>query len=286
MSTMTKVFVVLTAVLAIALSVLTVGAAAQWANYKQLTEDLYKRAESESVRRMNLEATMSTALAVKDDILRQRDSEVTRLQGDLTKATNELAGVRNDLARRENEAVAAEAGRKKLEEIVGVQTAQLTALQQQGQVLQDQNMDLQTRNQQLISRQLELSTQLTIATDQNRNLQEKLFAIEQTSKGRVGSRATITEEPPAGAAPVLPPVATPINGEVMSVKGNYAAVNIGESSGVVKGMVFMVYRGSTYLADLEIETVSPKEAGGRLSTVVGDVRSGDRVRYGIESAGR
>jgi ribosome-binding protein aMBF1 (putative translation factor) len=285
---MTKVFVVLASVLAIALSVLTVGAAAQWANYRELVQKEIENRASETVRRMNLEAMLATTLAVKDDIIRQRDAALAASGESNRKLADELASVRNDLARRENEAVAAEAGRKKIEEILGVQTAELTSAQKQNQTLLTQNTDLQTRNQQINARLLEVTTQLSIATDQQRNLQEKLYAAEQRltemQRGAGGKRAPAVTEAPAGAVPAVPPVAGPIQGEITDVDGRYASINIGDTSGVVKGMTFMVFRGSTYLADLEIEEVHPKQAGGRLLTVVGDVRRGDRVRFGFDSA--
>ena len=49
-------------------------------------------------------------------------------------------------------------------------------------------------------------------------------------------------------------------------------------------MTFMVYRaGGTYLGDLIIERVRPKQAGGRLTTrVEGEIRKGDAVVYGMD----
>ena len=83
---------------------------------------------------------------------------------------------------------------------------------------------------------------------------------------------------------VAPTVAGEIRGEIIEVDRVYATINVGEGSGVVPGMTFMVYReGGAYLGDLIIEQVRPKQAGGRLTTLVeGEVRKGDAVVYGMD----
>lgn len=289
MSTMTKVFVVLTSVVAIVLSCLTVATAARWTNQQETIESYRSLSEADLIHRMNVEVIMATKLAMKDDELQQQAQELTNAQGRVRDLEAQLEGLRIDLARQTNEKVNSEAGRKKIEEILEVTTAELTSTQKQNQVLLTQNIDLQTRNQRLASRNLELTSQLTISTDENRNLQEKLYAAEQQNKElqqvlASGRRVAPAAEAPSGALPAVPPVAGPIAGEVVQVDGGYVSVNIGETSGVLSGMTFMVYRGEQYVGDLKIDNVRPKEAGGKLTMVrQGEqVQPGDRVAYGLE----
>jgi hypothetical protein len=287
-STMTKVFIVLTTVLSITASALFIGAAAQWANWKEVAQTYQQLQHAELVKRMNLEATTAAALAMKDAGLADSSARLARSQEDNTRMANELATVRNDLARRTNEAVAAEAGRKKQEEILAVQTAELTGLQKQTQTLLTQNIDLQTRNQRLNSRVLELTSQVTIATDQIRNLQEKLYAMEQQVAGvapRAYRQAAAELEIPR-VAPVTPTVAGPIRGEITSVNSGYASISVGETSGVVSGMVFLIYRGSQYVGEFVVDSVRPTESGGKLQTLAGQVSAGDRVMFGFDAATR
>lgn len=290
MSAMTKVFIVLTAVLSIALSCLFIAAAAQMANWKELAEDYQQLQGAEFTQRMNLESIMYGALAMKDDALQAKTQSLDTAEAQVQDLSNDLGDARNDLARQRNEAVAAEAGRKKLEEILDVQTAELTGLQKQNQTLLTQNIDLQTRNTRLNSRVLELTSNVTILTDQLRNLQEKLYAAEQqvaTLQQRLASGRRVAAAPTAaaGAVPLSVPVAGPIRGEIVEVDGTYASINIGETSGVVPGMTFMVHRGATFLAELVVDRVRPKEAGGKLRTMQQPVGPGDAVAYGLESAG-
>ncbi len=285
MSILTKVFVVLTSVVAIVLSCLTVATAARWSNLRENLDTYQQLYQAELVTRMNTQAVMATSLAMKDDELQSARALVAKRDEETRQLGDQLATLRTDLARRTNEAVAADAGRKKLEAILEVQTAELSSTQKQNQVLNTQNIDLQTRNQRLAARNLELTGQVTIAVDENRNLQEKLYAAEQATKERGGAaaaRAPAAGPAPSGVTPVTPQVAGPISGEVTQVDQDYVSINVGDTSGVAPGMEFMIYRGQTYLGDLKINTVRPKEAGGKLTLVKTgqQVQRGDRVVYG------
>jgi hypothetical protein len=287
---MTKVFVVLTSVVAIVLSCLTVASAARWSNLKETVDHYQQLYEAEMVHRMNTQATMYVTLAMKDDELRQASQQGAAQATKLRELDDQVAALRIDLARQTNEAAAFEAGRKKLEEILGVQTAELTNTQKQNQVLLAQNIDLQTRNQRLATRNLEVTGQFTVAIDENRNLQEKLYAAEQMTKELQqktagGMRLTAGERSPVGVTPVSPVVAGPISGEIVEIDGNYVSLSVGDSSGVVQGMPFMVYRGQTYVGDIAVETVRPKEAGGKITLLKPgqQIQRGDRVVYGLEA---
>lgn len=285
MSTMTKVFVVLTAVLAIAVSCLFIATAAQWENWRELARTYAKQRDAAISEQMNARFAAQAALALKDEALKDAQRTLADAQARNQSLADDLAAAKSALAKAQNEALAFEAGRTKLQEILGVTTGELKALQKQNQELLNQNMDLQTRNTRLNSRVLELTTNVTILTDQVRNIQEKLYAAERQvtrlEQRLAAGRPAPPREQVSGAVPVAAPVRGPIEGEIVRVDGNYASINVGQTSGVVRGMVFMVYReGDLYLADLIIDTVRPKEAGGKLTTLVkGEVRRGDFVRH-------
>jgi predicted Holliday junction resolvase-like endonuclease len=88
-SVLTKVFVVLTSVVAIVLSCLTVATAARWSNLRENLESYQQLYQAEFVKRTNTEAVMATSLAMKDDELRKarglvakRDDDVRQLGED------------------------------------------------------------------------------------------------------------------------------------------------------------------------------------------------------------
>jgi chromosome segregation ATPase len=282
-STMTKVFVVLTAVLSIALSCLFIAAAAQTANWKQLAQDYQDRQTAEFMHRMNLQAIMEATLSMRDQQLQAKARDLAAAQDLATRQADELKQLQASLAREMNDRVAAQAGQAKLQEILGMQNAEVAALQKQNQMLLAQNIDFQTRNTRLNSRVLELTSNNTILTDQVRNLQEKLYAAEQQAVrtaqgGRPAERAT-------GVVAVSPSLPSPIMGQVVSVDGNYASINVGQASGVTQGMTFMVHRGSNFLADIVVDRVWPDQAGGKLKSIQQEIRPGDSVSYGLDNIG-
>jgi hypothetical protein len=287
-STMTKVFVVLTAVLSIALSCLFIAAAAQTANWKKLAQEYQDRQTAEFTHRVNLQSVMEASLALRDEQMQSRTRDLETAQRLSLDEANELKEVKAQLARETNDRVAAQAGQAKLQEILGVQNAEVTALQQQNQTLLTQNIDFQSRNTRLNSTVLELTSNNTILTDQVRNLQEKLYAAEQQAV-RTARAGRPAEHGPAagvpGAVPASVSLPSPIMGQIVSVDGNYASINVGQSSGVTQGMTFMVHRGPNFLADMVVDRVWPDQAGGKLKSVQQDVRPGDAVGYGIENIG-
>lgn len=288
MSTMTKVFVVLNSLLSIALAVLFISSASQWGHSRELIERYMAARDAAITQSQNTTAASYASLAMKDEDVAARQASLDQIEAELQHATQQLAQANSELAEAKNARVSLEAGRAKLQEILNVTNGELKTVQKQNQDLLAQNMDLQARNSRLNDRVLELTTNVTILTDELRNVQERLYAAQGGggSAGRIASAAPL----PTGAqrqdtTQVRQAAALgAIRGEITQVDGNYAAINIGESSGVHAGMTFMVYRGSgTYLGDLLVESVRPGEAGGTLSTLAGgQVRSGDRVVSGIQ----
>jgi hypothetical protein len=287
-STLTKVFVVLTSVLSIALSCLFIAAAAQWDNWRGLARDYQSGRDAAITQAQSVAASAQTSLAMKDETLANTNRDLSAARDEIKRFRDENAKLLGDLSRSENGRLAAEAGRTKLQEMLDVEAGERKSLQKQNQDLLTQGIDLQSRNARQNSRILELTTNVTILQDQIRNIQEKLYASEQRvaqlEKQGGAPSAKAPAESPTGIVAVSPMTTGQIQGEVVEVDGVYATVNIGESEGVVPGMIFMVYRVGAekqYLADLVIERVLPKQAGGRLTTAVqGGIQKGDAVVYG------
>lgn len=277
---MTKVFVVLTAIFSIALSCLFISAAAQWDNWRQVALTYQDLRNAAITQQNNAVAGAQAALAQKDDALAARGKELADAQAKIQSMTDDTAKLRSELAQAKNERTATEAGRTKLQEILDVTTGRLKEIEKQNQTFLAQNIDLQSRNSRMNARLLEQTTNVTVLSDQVRNLQEKLAAAEQA-----GTRGKKPAEQAKGATSVEPKVAGNIRGTITGVDGNIATINVGESSGVSPGMVFIVYRdGGAYVCDLVIEKVRPSESAGRLTTAGGQqVRSGDQVADGIRS---
>jgi len=287
-STLTKVFVVLTSVLAIALSCLFVAAAAQWDNWRGLAQQYQTDRDAAITLAHNTAANMQAALAMKDDALAALTRDLDAAQTNLQKSADEVAALKSQLAQTENQRLALDASRKKLEEMLDVTMTELKGAQKQNQSLLAENIDLQSRNARLNSRTLELTTEVNILRDETRNIQEKLYACERQN---AELQSLAAGRPAAPTAPEVPGAVTAapaggvreIRGKIIDVKDSYASIDVGETSGVVPGMTFMVYReGAVYLGDLVIDRVRPKEAGGRLVQMQNEIRVGDLVAFGVK----
>jgi hypothetical protein len=290
-STLTKVFVVLTTVFAVALSCLFIATAAQFDNYRKLANEYQSERDAAISKQESATASAQIAMALQDDALAARARDLADVQSKLQQASEENAKLHSDLSQTQNERTGFEAGRTKLQEILDVTMGELKSVQTQNRALLTQNVDLQTRNSRMNGRILELTTSVSILTDQTRNIQERLTACEQGSRApRNASAAGQEAGSPRLSTPVAPGVSAvaphtggEIRGEVTEVDGNYASVNVGESAGVAAGMTFMIYRqGGSYVGDLVIERVRPNESSGKLQTVTqGAVQVGDQVAFGV-----
>lgn len=280
MSTMTKVFVVLTCVLSISLSVLTISFAAQVYNWKDLAETYQRQRDAALVQQQAEQARSQAALALKDQAVGQRDAVIGANQRQIEELNDKFAKARSDATRAENERLAAEAGRTRLQEVVDVQTTEVKFLQGRNETLLSENIDLQSRMARMNSRVVELTTDYTILRDENRSLQERLLAAERQYAGG-GSSATSAN---LVAAPAVAAgrTSSEIRGQVTAVNGDYVSINVGDNAGVTSGMRFVVYRSGSYLADLVVDNVLPREAGGKLEYLTANqVRSGDLVVAGL-----
>lgn len=284
MSTLTKVFVFLTAIFGIVLSCLFVAAAAQWDNWKQLAQTYQQQAQGEFTQRINIQATSAAELAMKSDALETKSRLLAEAEQKIVQLTSDLAKTQGELARARNDAQAFEAGRAKLQESLDVVTRQLDGTQKQNVTLLSQNTDLQTRNAKLNSRVLDLTAKVTTLTDESRNLQEKLFAAEQQMAGAHGKTGAVEPTSPSGVRASQPLVKGPIKAEVVEVQGTYASINAGESSGVSPGMTFIVYRDNgKYVGDLVVDRVWPGQAAGKLASVQDSVMVGDDAIFGLSN---
>lgn len=285
MSTMTKVFVVLTTVLTVALSCLFISASAQWDNYRELAQRYQTERDAERTHRENAQASAQASLALKDDALAERARELDQAKAEAKRLADEMAALKSEMAVVKNERLGFEAGRTKLQEILDVTTGELKSLQKQNQSLLAQNIDLQSRNARLNSRVLDLTTNVSILTDEGRHLQEKLYALEQSAANAPasgGGMRPASGAPSVRGATAARPAVASIRGTISAVDGVYASIDVGETSGVQPGMTFMVYRDGMYLCDLTVDSVRPQEAGGKLSShATGSVKPGDSVSYGL-----
>jgi peptidoglycan hydrolase CwlO-like protein len=269
-SALTKVFIVLTTVLSITVSSLFVAAAARWQNMRELV-DGYRTARNAAVtQRMAMQSRMQVELAIRTDQIAEVTRALQDAQQKIQDLTDQEATLKADLAEAKQQALAYDAARTKLREMLSVVTNERQSIQMHNQELLGQNTDLQTRNTRLNERALELTARVATLTDEVRNLKEKNYAYEQqlASAQRRGAAGPAAPEKVAGAAEAVQPrVAATSIGTIRSIDGKYAQFDLGETDGVVPGATWTITRGGNFVGELIVDSVRPKSAGGRLVLV-------------------
>jgi hypothetical protein len=91
--------------------------------------------------------------------------------------------------------------------------------------------------------------------------------------------STGSEKMPGAVAAAGPKV----EGSITAVKGNLASLNIGEASGVKKGMRFIIYRGPDFVANLDIAHVDAASSAGVVVDAQREVKQGDKATTKIEA---
>jgi hypothetical protein len=286
----TKIFVVLTAVLAIIVSTATISFVAQTHNWKQLADD-------ERAARLIAETRLKNEMAVfktREQLLLEQNRNLTETQSELTRAQDELQAqlntTRQQLAAATEESRSLTATVQKLTGELSVARASEEELKRRiydpAEGMLFQMSDLQKRNTDLNQRVKELTQQTRLQHEQIRQLQQQRYALEQqvadlSERAQAVRTGALTPEAVGlqldKAVAITVPVAQPIRGQVEQVEANMAQISVGSADGVKQGMKFIVYRGSEYLGDLQIELVEPNRSAGTLTLVKGDIRPGDSV---------
>jgi len=108
-------------------------------------------------------------------------------------------------------------------------------------------------------------------SDKRTEITELLKKLDDYERGR-GSTASNGGTAPVTTAPVGKIVAS-----ITTYGGRIATIDAGSTKGVVKGMMFHIYRGATLVGRLEISDVKADKAGGVVIEQRIDPQAGDKV---------
>ena len=283
MSILTKVFIVLLAVLSIAFTTMTVAMVAQTTNWKDTAEKYRQHASVADSSLRHQIAAHSVDLATSRDAVQRHRERTGDLEVQLRESTAGLASIRAELARAESERSSTEAMNRGLLAQIEIARGNESSYRQQREMLDRQNIDLQQRNIDLNGRVNELTSTISVLAEQKRQFEQQINILRSENMrmsrgaGRIGASSRM--EAATGVAmrniEALTPVqGSAIRGKILEVQGNLVTVSVGASAGVTEGMVFVIHRGGEYIGDLKISMVDPDKAAGRLvrpcSPLLGD----------------
>ncbi|UCD28060.1 MAG: hypothetical protein JSV03_13325 [Planctomycetota bacterium] len=284
MTTITKIFVILVCLFAFIFTPVAVYFAGTTYDWKELAEQYRELAQTALAREMNALAVTASEIQHYKSL---RDQEHNRLMearqkiDNLDRKINTMIQERDQLNR----------SRDNWETSARLLTAELA-------VLNNHNQELTKTKEKMLADERVLRADNNWLTGQNKDheatieiLNQKLYQLKeriayqaeeneklrnQLNLGRADSEPLTTPTPSAKS--VTPAAPSPIYGRVIEVRGRMASIDVGSASGVQEGTTMIVMRGSKYICDLKITSVTPNEAVGEIGLTGGDlIRVNDQV---------
>ncbi len=281
MSTLTKIFTVLMVIFSIAFTMATIGFVGKTVPWKELAEG-YR--QEQMTMETHLRNAMADHVAEKAYWRAEKQSlndQFADLNAELQRQAAELASLKDEATRLRAEKSSAEALSSQLASQLKVAQEGWFEQRDQRASVEERNMELERRNLDLSERVSAQSARIVVLVQQQQQLEQQLNIMqEEMSKlargGRVGVGPT-DEGRMEGVSQATPTTVAPIRGRIVEIDGNLATISVGSSDGVREGMVFVIYRGSEYIGDVEITDVEPNLAAGRVVGMRAQPQSGDRV---------
>jgi len=287
-SVLTKVFIVLLAVLSIAMAMFTVAAFSQQENWRQSAEDWRSAAVSEQAKSRSVAA--NAALEAQNALARHLSDleEVNDLRAQIGEKERELAKLETDYAAEKNLLIVAQGSVSSLSDHMKLLETARTRDSEFLAKLSRRNSELERLNVDLNDRVKELTSGVAMAQSQIRALREQIESVSRDQVAGVtqipGGAGIVQAGVPSVTPAGTPTVTSPIRGEVTEVKDGLASISVGSADGVVEGMTFLLYRpgngGSKpmYLGTLRVTRVEANACAGNVETSEGRIQVGDLAR--------
>lgn len=226
-------------------------AAGVWRNLyrdeKRKNEDLTMQIQSETEAKRVVIARLSQVLAEREATIK----ELTAIKAGLQNALNQGITL--------NKAQGDELGKQRRDNITLADQLRRTT-DKNNELLSD--VELLTRTGQVLKSQL---------AEREREIKD--LRLEYQRLRHVA--ATVVAKKP----PVIGPK---VEGSVTAVRSDIASLNVGAASGVKKGMEFILYRETEFVAHLQIEYVDTTTCSGIIVDAQRDVKVGDKASTSLE----
>lgn len=281
MHALTKIFVVLAAVFAIALSALVVSYAVNTdrvaASYRSLqAQNLAISASAADAARQAQAEQVKTA-AEKQDLLNKISDLMSRVQSLEAERSNLVSGKKEaELARQSVENQIGELG-----ETARTQAALIKSYSEEVTTLRTRELDYRNRALDMEDRLSQLESQREVLEQNYRALQEELAELKQVKApaalaGAVGAAAE--DRPFVYSGPT-------INGSITGIKKDpatgklLAQLTLGTNDHVAKNMKFLIHRDGQYLGNLVITQSDMQWSVGEIRIIKdgAEIKAGDLV---------
>lgn len=266
MHTLTKVFIVIWALLSVLVLALAIPIAVNQDTWK-------KRFEISDAAKITAEHEAQAAVNRSNSVQQQADKEreklnsnITMIQSDLNEKLVALSTLRNQLASAQQNS---DKSQTELSTLASTVQTQSQIIETQGTEIasrREESLRLQKRSIDLEDQLRDTLTTLDVSLDAQRILQEK---IEQLNKRIEDLLAGPSEKGTRDDGPQKWIPAPDIEGRVLRVDDDsagtrFAEINLGTRDGISENMRFIIARNGKFIANLIITTVDLNRAVGRL----------------------
>ncbi len=271
MHVLTKAFVVLAAVLSIALSALVIAyavntdrIAADYRQAKLLADSAQARAadantQAEAVRtRLSAEnRTLTTALEEKDNSIRRLEAEIATLRTDKMRAEAARQATENQI--------------KELGETAKTQASIIENFRAENSTLRQNELAFRQRSLEMESRLVDLESQREVLDQRYRAIMEQFTELKRQAEGgvRTTAAAGMVDQPFTYTGPR-------ISGRVEEVRmeggRQFVRISVGTNDRVARNMKFAVIRGESFLCNLVVTQTDMRWSVGLVDTLGKDVQ--------------
>ncbi|QQE11229.1 hypothetical protein JD969_17285 [Planctomycetota bacterium] len=290
MNLLTKVFVVVVALLSVLLVALTVSFVANTENYKKV-------ASSEKGLKLAAEKRASLMQDELTKLSNERSTDAMALSNENANLTATIVDLRGKLATKQMNVLKLEADLASMKASVDRMSAtgKLNAT-----LVEKVNTELKTSRSKLVDVQQQLAEALDKINELNTENEGVIRQLYQNKEQVVALKAEKDklERGVAGLpddmkklvynvmeGDVVKVATNPIAGQIVQIQKNNGVtlvqLNVGTSDGVEENMEFIVHRGADYLGTIVVSKVDASEAAGQLTEKNGDVIIGDGVMSGL-----
>jgi hypothetical protein len=289
LSLLTRVFVLLVAVLSIVLVAMIVPFVVNTQNYQaQLATRTTERDAAELLARTR-QSELTQATQTFNEQLAQATTRALAAESQLSGVLQQLRATQEDVGK----------ARANIDQLTAANRQHAASSEQQAELIRQLTTELGSRREevtrlatqyiQATDRIAELEEQNRSLTRANRGMQERLTTLETTIQGieSRGGVAATTETGTEGTQPGADrgfEAETPIQGRVSRVETvdgeTLVQIDVGQNDGVQENMRFIIARGDQYIGTLVVSMVDERSSAGRMRLEQAPVQQGDTVISG------
>ncbi len=243
-------------------------------NWKSVAEDYRTESQLAYAAQRSAMASHAAAIASARDGIRAHLERIAQLERDLQDENADVAAQQGEIAQLTSEKRRADALAQRLTNELGVAQSSRAAIDEQRKVFETRNIELERRNIDLNQRVNELTTQVTVFTQRERQQAQQIHILREENRkmlkhagaSETGGAAAAFEGrgPSSNIRPASPPAAPRIAGHVSYVDGDVVTLSVGSADRVEVGAVFVVFRDTAYIGDIEVTDIEPNLSSGRL----------------------